>query len=84
MKNKKNKMTLSCSVETEAKFKAICDFLNPKVDKKGINGNHSKKLSSFMDKYFKDNYKNLSAINKVEVDKVINDYVQDKNDNQIY
>jgi hypothetical protein len=84
MKNKKNKMTISCTVNVEVNFKAICDFLNPKEDKKGINGNHSKKISAFMEKYFKDNYKNLSATDKADVNKAITAYIQDKNKNGIY
>lgn len=80
----KNKMTISCTISTEANFKSICDFMNKNSNKNTINGNHSKKISAFMEKYFRVNYNNLSDIDKAKVNVLIATYTQTKNKNLIY
>ena len=84
MANKKNKMTISCSVDVEAKFKAICDFINKNSKKKTINGNHSKEIVKFMTKFYNCEFKKLSGIDKANVSNEVAIYTENKNNNNIY
>lgn len=79
--HKNNKMTISCEVATEANFKAICDLLNMKENKNTRNGTHSKVISKFMVKYFKDNYKNLPLEEKLKFNQYKETYISKKIEN---
>lgn len=84
MKMKKNKMTISCSVETEVNFKAICDLLNKTDTNTTINGSHSNEISKFMTKFFKTEFKKLSMDEKIKVQSYIAIYKENKTNNGIF
>ena len=83
LKNKKNRMSISCEVEDEVNFKAICDVLNNKINSKTINGNHSKTIVKFMKNYYKNAYKNLTLDEKHTFDAIKLIYKQNKLNNDI-
>lgn len=82
MANKKNKMTISCEVEEEINFKAICDVLNGLNNVPStINGTHSEILVGLMKKYYKNAFRNLSASQKNDFEKIKATYKQNKERN---
>jgi len=83
LKNKKNRMSISCEVEDEVNFKAICDVLNNKINPKTINGNHSKTIVKLMRSYYKNAYKNLTLEEKYTFDVIKSVYKQNKLNNDI-
>lgn len=81
--NKKNRMSVSCEVEDEINFKAICDVLGNGAKASTINGTHSQTLVKLMRKYFKNAYGNLNPQEKIIFESIKAEYKADKNNNGI-
>lgn len=82
-KNKKNRMSVSCEVEDETNFKAICDILANGKKASTINGTHSQTLVKFMKKYYKNAYKNLTQKQKSDFELIKSIYKENKSKNGI-
>lgn len=76
--NKKNRMSVSCEVEDEINFKALCDVLGEGVKASTIKGTHSQTLVKLMRTYYKNNYKNLTQEQKIAFDNIKAQYKASK------
>ena len=80
---KKNRMSISCEVEDEINFKAMCDVLLGGI-RPTINSNHSAELVKLMKRFYKTNKKKLT----IEQQSLFYDlklkYLNSKTENGIY
>lgn len=80
---KKNRMSVSCEVEDEINFKAICDTLIGGVPIT-INGTHSRQLVKLMKRFYKENKKKLTQNQIIIFNQIKEKYLADKHNNGIY
>ena len=76
--NKKNRMSVSCEVEDEINFKAICDVLGEGVKASTIKGTHSQTLVKLMRTYYNNNYKKITPQQKIAFDNIKSQYKASK------